>query len=1074
MTRSFVPVVPSFSRPPISRSVKDGTETGTSSGTGTATKTGSRGPISVEFPGGKVTGTVTPTGSSASKTTAKSTSGGKSSTGSKLSTGSGTKTNGKTTSPAKTSTGSKSTATDGTKSSSSSASESSEECNPNRKDNEGGGGSSNPLFDLPMPPQGGVLKGAAKAIMGLFGYDEDTGKEDERPACPTETATEDEDEEKEDGDDIDPPHGKPPGISDGEDGGIDIGPPPGGDDDDDDNVLPPGGGSNPKPKPGSDPKPPKPGSDSDPKPKPGSDPKPPKPGSDSDPKPKPGSGSNPKPKPGPGPGPGPGPDPFSFPRPLPGPGGSGPKKTPAPGQDPKNTPQPTPNPSPTATPPPTVDGEDCAEVVFNAGCVQDCTSFSYTKANLTSTWTECGGEECSLDTGCVPTPAMTETSWTTRTCSRTITQTDVCKQACTEYVSPLASTTSAYTTETKCASTVTCRPTVVCEEQDTTTTTSYTTTTEAPTQACYATEEDLEASLEKLREELSHPSDDNNSNNTTALVAKQKRDLPDGYTLLQWDRLTHPWDLRNEARWFGAWQRELMAKGVGSPAMAALQVKDDDFLPNHAIYLPFGFLPGATGIPSMKGCSAVVVASPQGVYVAYFYEIPTFAPPDEATVNTPLRFDYTDRAKTWRQRVTDFLLHGNLRFKNDEETWFAPDPNNPASPSLRDLASGPDGPFYALKEQEWHFIAFMSPRGSRTDEGQVFYKYPEAHVEWRDEIRAILSPGMDNPKYLPMEHRNRGASVKDFFYSVERDYSTPKKNSLIVQYAPAVPHPEQHWALPNQQVRIWWNGKPILEKTWCMDPIDMGRALPPNLPNNNHIIPVTWLLPDPGPMRLAARQEDNNNDISTASDLKPTACAARPWKVCAVDIAQTVIPTMNPSIQGTIDVTDELGLRAHIEDFKDVPFGGFVNSEPADNNLGYNLTMRFDGDWDRYLLDKGYACNCTDDGGCDLYSAQCCRRGDCPTCDCPGGECAAGSPACCADNSCNATRPADMKDYPFKAWDVKVFIEGEKGALGDEHVWAKNVSCTAGKWDYLNETVVDGYCLPVSFLTAEIRKGGFS
>lgn len=168
-------------------------------------------------------------------------------------------------------------------------------------------------------------------------------------------------------------------------------------------------------------------------------------------------------------------------------------------------------------------------------------------------------------------------------------------------------------------------------------------------------------------------------------------------------------------------------------------------------------------------------------------------------------------------------------------------------------------------------------------------------------------------------------------------------------------------------------------------------------------------------------------------------------------------------------MTDDEGRRAHLEEFKDVPFGGFVASEPQDNKLGFNVTMQFQGQWDKFLIDEGYACNCTKDG-CDLYSAQCCLKGDCPKCDCPDGVCTAGSPLCCEKNSCNVTRPREPTNYPFKAWDVNVFIKGEKGIGGtdDEGAqdgWAKNVTCTGSRWDYLNETIVDGYCLSVSLET---------
>ena len=737
------------------------------------------------------------------------------------------------------------------------------------------------------------------------------------------------------------------------------------------------------------------------------------------------------------------PSPRPSPRPTP-------QATP-PTPNPKDSPQPTPDPT---SPPNPSDKADCESVVFDAGCIQECTSFSYNRLNTTSTWTECGGEECSLDTACRPTPARTETSWSTRTCSKTLTQTDLCRQACTEFVTPLSSS-SGYTTETRCDSSVSCRPTVVCEEQEATTTTSYTTRTEAPTHTCFAMEADLEAGLESLTE-TSAPSGD-----ASEPATKQKRQ-EDDYQLLQWDHLTHPSDLPQARQWFKKWRDELLGKGVGTPLLAYKQHMEDDFLPNHAVYVPFGNVPAGTGVRNMAGCSAVVIASPNGVYVGHFYELPTFVAPDAEVWPYPLAFDYADRRLTWEQRVTDFLNQGNFEWKLDGDANMVPNHDKPSSPSLRDLAHGANAPLDSIKSEEWYFVAFIHPHVSS---GQWYHN--AQRKEWRDSIRRILAPTgrvRSFKSYLSTKDPNLkqigyDREIHDGFHDHESFFNAwPAVNSLQVQYAPVVPQPEHSDTVPLRNLRIWWNGRPIFEKAWCAPPPAEILPVPANLPDNTIHLPSGYELGQEGAGNLAARQEKGGDE---APEMESPTCPLRPWRVCAVDVAQTVVPSMPPSIQGTIDVTDEQGLRAHVEKFKDVPFGGFVTSEPEENNLGYNVTMRFEGDWDKYLLDNGYPCNCSDDS-CDLYSAQCCRRGDCPECDCADGDCQPGSPACCHDNSCNATRPADPKDYPFKAWDVKVVVEGEKGALGNENAWAKNVTCTASKWNFLDETDVDGFCTPVS------------
>ena len=56
---------------------------------------------------------------------------------------------------------------------------------------------------------------------------------------------------------------------------------------------------------------------------------------------------------------------------------------------------------------------------------------------------------------------------------------------------------------------------------------------------------------------------------------------------------------------------------------------------------------------------------------------------------------------------------------------------------------------------------------------------------------------------------------------------------------------------------------------------------------------------------------------------------------------------------------------------------------------------------------------------------------------------------------------ARPEDYPYKARDTEVIIKREKNALGDEYAWSKKVCFNAIKWDYLHETEVDRYRMPV-------------
>jgi hypothetical protein len=76
-------------------------------------------------------------------------------------------------------------------------------------------------------------------------------------------------------------------------------------------------------------------------------------------------------------------------------------------------------------------------------------------------------------------------------------------------------------------------------------------------------------------------------------------------------------------------------------------------------------------------------------------------------------------------------------------------------------------------------------------------------------------------------------------------------------------------------------------------------------------------------------------------------------------------------------------------------------STVADGFTVYNCTYLGQDwkDWEDYLLDEGYQCNCTEDG-CSEYSLSCCTDSNCPTCNCTEDGCSEDSPLCCEDGSC--------------------------------------------------------------------------
>lgn len=82
--------------------------------------------------------------------------------------------------------------------------------------------------------------------------------------------------------------------------------------------------------------------------------------------------------------------------------------------------------------------------------------------------------------------------------------------------------------------------------------------------------------------------------------------------------------------------------------------------------------------------------------------------------------------------------------------------------------------------------------------------------------------------------------------------------------------------------------------------------------------------------------------------------------------------------------------------------GSFVPVNPPPNCVqnGNDFVCEYVGEtYDEWLLDNGYACDCTEDG-CSETSPSCCADSTCPTCSCNEDGCTDDSPSCCADGAC--------------------------------------------------------------------------
>ena len=87
--------------------------------------------------------------------------------------------------------------------------------------------------------------------------------------------------------------------------------------------------------------------------------------------------------------------------------------------------------------------------------------------------------------------------------------------------------------------------------------------------------------------------------------------------------------------------------------------------------------------------------------------------------------------------------------------------------------------------------------------------------------------------------------------------------------------------------------------------------------------------------------------------------------------------------------------------FDDPPtFDDYTEEPPSCTEGSEDSTCVYVGEnYDSWLLDQGYPCDCNQDG-CSDISPSCCGDGNCPTCSCTEDGCSADSPDCCGEGTC--------------------------------------------------------------------------
>ncbi|CAI4219828.1 unnamed protein product [Parascedosporium putredinis] len=669
----------------------------------------------------------------------------------------------------------------------------------------------------------------------------------------------------------------------------------------------------------------------------------------------------------------------------------------------------------------------------------------------------------------------TETIWKSRSCTKTYTETAYCEKRCTKVIKP-ESTDTGYTTRTDCPKTATCTPTVVCDTLTTTTTTSYTTRTEEPTPGCLAKRNSIDSHAKFLLafgaiDEMGDPENfDPNKPvpspsasqgglkaaaapevtavamvprdpSTAALVpaVAAQSDVPDKPVeyLAYKDLLTTPtiWP-GGVSSWWERVQEQLFLNGAGSPLLLAATFWKDQYAPNHALFSPFAETPIATGIKNLLGC-------------------PTFANPEVG--EDPATATPYDADAAYEDRVTKFLKEGNwYGAMVDEYGTMAKNESSRASASLVDLTSS-GGPL-AQNTSSWLFLTLIRPSPSAEPEGR---DNPDDTIDrLRDDLAKLL--GIPESSARVIEYPNNVSEEWKLLSRIpgwnraKNDYwvRNAGHNGVFIQYAPGATLSARDKTAPHRHLKVWFNKELIMQEMWCPG---RGKLKRPRLPDpiwkpiEAPVPPGDQLAPKDMYERAAA-EHNSHRELKCAKE--------PPTKICTMDVSQTVLPVWKPKVNGVMDIIDEQGRRAHIQDYS-VEFGQFVTSPPDQNKLGFNVTAVFDGDWDDHVVQSGYGCSCVD-GVCDIFSPACCgQNSDCPAaCVCEGTTCTPDSPACCALDTCRTRDWNDIRDYQFRQWDVRIMVEGERGLILTQDGISNRFNCTSTEWQNLPESPIPGWCTP--------------
>ena len=269
------------------------------------------------------------------------------------------------------------------------------------------------------------------------------------------------------------------------------------------------------------------------------------------------------------------------------------------------------------------------------------------------------------------------------------------------------------------------------------------------------------------------------------------------------DKLTHPDAWPSRRAW---WERVYhFVTSYGAVADPMGVESGDDYSPNNAVYTPLGDYGIGGGTGPLFGCTALLIATEKGVYVAHIWQRPTFVGAShDRHVRSPHLYE---PEALWKRRITDLFELG---------TQPKAGSSTRPGPSLVELSQGELGP---AGPGGFRVVFLIVPDRTRDIRANLSGKprYKEGTKRLKREVADILGISRKDIHVRTYFKREPGSTFGFLHQENPAYYRQNAGNNLLFwQYGPAHSPPQQLTGQDTvKAIRIWWDKRVIANIEWC-------------------------------------------------------------------------------------------------------------------------------------------------------------------------------------------------------------------------------------------------------------------